>query len=72
LGSRPPGTYAVKLVNAQSMVLGTSSNQSLTAGLYSEVDFNNLNVSDPAIDGFVIDVNLKGVAGVTVNLYNVA
>ena len=65
-----PGTYSVKIINAQNMILGTSPNQALTAGLYSEVDFNNMNPSDPAIDGFVTDANLRGMAGVTISLYN--
>jgi hypothetical protein len=66
-----PGTYTVKVVNAQNMVLGTSPSEALTAGLYSEVDFANMNPSDPAIDGYVVDANSRGLSGVTVNLYNV-
>jgi hypothetical protein len=64
------GTYSVKLVNAQNMVLATSSNQALTAGLFKEVDFSSLNPADPAIEGFVTDSSLRGMAGVTVSLYN--
>jgi len=64
------GTYTVKIVNAQNMVLGNSPSQTLTAGVFADVDFSNMNPSDPAIEGFVTDSSFKGVAGVTVSLYN--
>ena len=65
-----PGTYTVKLTNAQNMNLGTSPNINLTSGLYVANDFTGLNPSDPVIEGYVTDAFYSGVAGVTVSLYN--
>lgn len=66
------GTYTVKIYSTGGNLQATSQPQTLVQDQFIGLDFTGLNPADPVIYGFVMDANAAGVAGATVNLYNVA
>ncbi len=70
----PPGTYRVKIYDGTipGNLKATGSQQNIVQDQFVAQNFTNLNPADPVISGFVINSGEAGVAGVTVELYNVA
>lgn len=62
------GPYTVQIFNSLDTQIGIRKNIQVTKDTFVEVDFNQLNPADPAIQGVVRDNSSNPISGVTVKL----